>query len=480
MRRIAALPSVIISYFLYRGADAFLLPVVPNALQLRQHDASNHHHPRTVEGSIRSPPPRSPMERYSSPRREHESAKSSAQKDDDASSSSLIMQREAQELVLSFIATLNKEQGNLQQTMNFFHEESIEFIDSSFYKPVIGKEALVRRVEEYPTSLLHLNGTFHSFNVEGVATAMDTFSDEDVKVAVLYSYTRSHMQDDDSGSSSQKNGVTIYTIFEGKITTVFDVKEESSSGFELFEQVFGNNVVKKEVAKDEGFQHRQIVDAETTNVVSAFFKARNQRDLNATMGMLSDDCSLKSAGMHDWSQDKSVFNEALLSLPDAVTFQIDDLITPSPGMNSGEESVAIRWAIGVHGQRQRFSRGCSFFTVKDGRITAMIDIFESAKQEEFESGLGISPSGLNWLRDYGLGRTIADALVTLSLPSAIMENPTALATFAGLTRDRIHVEYGEHAGQFVDLFLPPDESKRRGLVFFVVSVFYPCVFLKRI
>ena len=389
-------------------------------------------------------------------------AKSSQLNDDNNASILFAMEGEAQELVLDFISTLNMERNHL--IFDFF-DDSIEFIDSSFHKPIIGKDALVRHAME--VGVLQVNGTFHSINVEGLATNVDSFCHDDVKVAVLYS-----TQDEEEGSL---NGITFYTVCERKITNLFDVKECSGGVDVDWENVLASTTVVKGGMGNKSLQNTRVNDNGDGNVVSAFFQARNQRDLSAMMGAISDECSLNIAERMDNRhrvKGKALFDvEALLSLPDAVTFQIDEMITSSSpsDTSAGEVSVAVRWVIGVRGQRQRFSRGCSFFTVKNARITSIIDICESAKQEEFKSGLGISPSRLNWLRDYGGGRAIVDAMVYLSLPSLIKQNPRALASFAGLTRDRVHLQYGEHKSQFIDLFVPHDESKRRGFVFFVVS-----------
>jgi len=72
-------------------------------------------------------------------------------------------------------------------------------------------------------------------------------------------------------------------------------------------------------------------------------------------------------------------------------------------------------------------------------------------------------------RDDGTFRSISDGIVTFSVPSLAVVNHEAAKRFVNLTRTRTTIKYGKYSGQFVDLFLPPDESKRRGLVFFVVS-----------
>jgi len=99
----------------------------------------------------------------------------------------------------------------------------------------------------------------------------------------------------------------------------------------------------------------------------------------------------------------------------------------------------------------------------------MIDISESAKQEKFSAGLGsLKPSFVNFIRDSGLGRVIADSLVVMSFPSILKSYPSAIPTFAVLTSRRTHLQYGDNSSQFIDLFLPQDDTKRRGLIYFVV------------
>lgn len=75
----------------------------------------------------------------------------------------------------------------------------------------------------------------------------------------------------------------------------------------------------------------------------------------------------------------------------------------------------------------------------------------------------------NVMRDSGVLRSIVDFLVTIGTPSLALENPEIVPRFLKLTMDCKPIRYGAETMQSIDMFMPPDNSKPRGLVFFVVS-----------
>ena len=72
-------------------------------------------------------------------------------------------------------------------------------------------------------------------------------------------------------------------------------------------------------------------------------------------------------------------------------------------------------------------------------------------------------------RDSGTFGTIADALVTCSIPMAAIANPQAAIQFLKLTKNLKRIYYGNHPSNYIDLFFPENctEEQCDGLLFFV-------------
>jgi hypothetical protein len=74
----------------------------------------------------------------------------------------------------------------------------------------------------------------------------------------------------------------------------------------------------------------------------------------------------------------------------------------------------------------------------------------------------------NFLRDSGLLRSIMDFLATIGAPSLAMDRPEIIPRFLHLAQNCIHIPYGPHRMQGIDMYLP-ETKQPRGLMFFVVS-----------
>eukprot|EP00978_Attheya_sp_CCMP212_P038313 scaffold188674_cov45-Attheya_sp.AAC.2 len=78
----------------------------------------------------------------------------------------------------------------------------------------------------------------------------------------------------------------------------------------------------------------------------------------------------------------------------------------------------------------------------------------------------------NHFRDSGSFRSLVDALVTVSIPTVAMTQPSAIPKFLRLSQNGKRFKYGSHPMQVMDLFAssPTTDSDRpfRGLLFFVV------------
>jgi len=373
----------------------------------------------------------------------------------------------SRDIVISFIDKLNTQFGTInpgsiashQSIVDEYFDETIEIIDTSYSLPKLGKEALRNDL----SSLFHVNGVYLSMAVKFVSISTDALCSEDIKVAVYYEYCN-----DNYGTISQSgNGITIYTVHKRKITQIFDVKDDGTFDIDSWRAEDMQKVKIPIKIQSEAF--RRVIQEGPANTIHRFIDARNKNSLDEVLSTLSADSVLKSLGMDDWGGKYcESFAQSLQVLPSKATIQVEDIVAHSAS-TIGITYAACRWVIAIDGQRQKFSRGCSFFCIENSSITFMIDISESAKQEKFSAGLGsFKPSFVNFVRDSGLGRVIADSLVVMSFPSILKSYPSAIPTFAVLTYRRTHLQYGVHSSQFIDLFLPRDDAKRRGLIFFVV------------
>ena len=418
---------------------------------------------------------------------------------------------EAKRVVLSFISALydepkgfsgkmdmsTKNNDNKVQTeyniMDYF-QETVEVTDTSYHKSIIGKHALIQHLQQRPKSVFYINNELPSMQVLSVtvgSSAGQIGGTTDVKVAVLYQYWTNGEEDDkgkgkgkvpnDEGSDAEvgedwdkQSGITFYTVSDGLISNVFDVKEGSKLDTsklkaEKFDpKKVANLQMVKETSEDLNLNLNPYA-----NLPMAFLEARNQRNLDDMMDMMADDCWAKGITMDDTlSRSKKVYALRLGQLTEGITFVTEEIVA---SMSSpGDLEVAVRWTMCLEDQQQTYHRGCTYFTVEDGLITSVMDILESSKQDEPPSRPGgFSVSRQNWLRDSGIAADLFDTLQASSFPSILKEHSKSgngSPEFAKLSLGRKKIKYGKHSSQFVDMFLPPDMDNRRGLVFFVVRV----------
>jgi hypothetical protein len=81
----------------------------------------------------------------------------------------------------------------------------------------------------------------------------------------------------------------------------------------------------------------------------------------------------------------------------------------------------------------------------------------------------------NFLRDSGLLRGIMDFAVTIGTPALALARPEIVPQFLQLTQDAIHIPYGTHQRQVIEMYLPESAKEPRGLVFFVVRTVFGTV-----
>lgn len=431
----------------------------------------------------------------------------------------------AQEVVSSFVASFYNTSRSDHRSMsdddddgddpsrynhpisNYF-DCAVEFIDTSFYKPIIGKNALIQQFNESPTSLLHINGTLP--DLRNVSYVVDGGGDvevtRDIKIAMLYEYeyspppaaattsftsisssssttsnkskvdTALPQQDGTAMIRSWRYGITLFTVSDGFLSQVFDVKGSANELDVSF--LRAENVPDMTQSNGGGTSGRAgIANAADSkvcddNLISIFLEARNKRDVAVLNNLMEEDCATNGFIVRSIMGRRSAYIEHLTGLPYGVTLETIDVV--STLSRNGTSKAAVRWIIAVNGQPQRYSRGCTYVALKNGHITFLVDILESVKQEGDIFGDGkLGPFGKNWLRDSGISGAVFDALMVSSFPGILQDNdPKAIFQFARLSARKNTVKYGEHPSQIMDLFLPDNFSERRGLLFFVVSYLF--------
>lgn len=97
---------------------------------------------------------------------------------------------------------------------------------------------------------------------------------------------------------------------------------------------------------------------------------------------------------------------------------------------------------------------------------AFAPLLKSNAPKNFQPKLALH----QFIRDSGLFATMMDAVLLLSLPAVVIQQPTVLADFWRMGSQRKRIVYGvESPKQVLDMYVPTEREHPRGLVFFVVS-----------
>ncbi len=310
----------------------------------------------------------------------------------------------AQNTIQSFISTLNKlgkddnDYENSKLLMDFF-DEDIVFTDTSFYKPVVGKNDLLRHFllfQETDRSPL----TIHSKRnvvIDEIAIELDKKDDsitnkdnnEMYKVFVQYHLEEysNNLDDEVAPILPDSTGMTLHSLRQGKINKVFDVLEPPSpkpgnSGLQLLKTVndlLGNN-------NDTEIPIPESSLSQNANYVERYFDAWNRRDMNSAINFFSDDLIIADTQYPTPFKGKDELEKHLLNVADCMPrsfeFKVDDFVVMSLNnkpFTSGEKNIGIQWHVESEGKELSFTRGTSFYTTdKNGLIRRGVDIPEPA------------------------------------------------------------------------------------------------------
>ena len=275
------------------------------------------------------------------------------------------------EVVETFIAYLNS-RSNPSEMMQLFGED-INFVDTSYYNPIRGKEDLLRHF--YLNTGSSPLSTFPSDSLETIVIddIVATSTEDNAKVCVMYHLEKAGEDIADS------TAITFYNLKEDQITQVFDVTEPSSpkpgdSGLKLLQSV-------SKLIGDESIVVKGERNDDAQSVVEQYFDAWNRRDMTDAVSLFAEDCSMRDLQYEDAFSGRDEFERHLLRvkdcLPSSFDFVIDDIaVTP--------QKVGVLWHVENSGNPLAFTRGCSFYTIDErtGLIKSGFEIPEKAPPKQ--------------------------------------------------------------------------------------------------
>ena len=280
-----------------------------------------------------------------------------------------------QQVVESFISSLNSRAD--PATIVEFFSDDVNFVDTSYYNPIVGKEQLLKHFYLHAgSSALSTFSKTTSFSaaaivVDDIVSVSDKLSDLS-KVCVMY-----HLADDKGKDVVDSTAITFYTITsDGKISSAFDVTEPKSpkpgdSGLKLLKTV--SNLIGDEsiVMKSDNINENE----QSVSAVEKYFEAWNARDMKRAVSQFTEDCSVRDLQYDNAFSNRDELEKHLLRckdcLPSSFNFVIDDIAITS-------QKAGVLWHVENNGEPLSFTRGCSFYTLRNGLIESGFDIPEKA------------------------------------------------------------------------------------------------------
>ena len=383
-----------------------------------------------------------------------------------------------------------------KELIDRYFDKYIEYTDTSLYKSICGQENLLRKFEEESNKKLLFSCDDNSkVSLIDMMISFDEINHNKAKVFLLYDGHR----DPDSTTKNEEDtnhnyhvehsilGMTVMNIENDKITTLFNVKRALDCDFmclkgESHEEVTNTILDDNE---EKYLMHSSDDKVERAKmVITEFFDARNNFDLQKFMNFMASDCTLECVSANnevgrlrkDYLSLSTYFQKLTSSSPpSSPSFIIDDIFVSTTNPCQNEVKIGVEWHIEVNGEITRFQRGCSLYTVNVNNlfITRGIDIMESTKEENSDAEKVrniLNPWWQNRLRDSGIGRFVADSLVKFSLPAIVSDDSTILSNFLALNKIKKELSYGKHKSQTMDLFFPDNRNKIKGVAFFMVRL----------
>ncbi|KAL7442675.1 hypothetical protein ACHAXH_009855 [Discostella pseudostelligera] len=323
-----------------------------------------------------------------------------------------------EQLIQSYIASINSREEPNTIVQRYFHY-NVTFIDTSFYNPIIGKEALTKHLylhagssalSTFPTCTTKRESTRDvSIVIDDIVLSSESsssdssffpFSEKEIgnseakeadvrtsKVCVLYHLEATTTTTTSSAATEETTinsdgseetytipdtcAITFYHLQNGKIVRVFDVTEPPSpkpedGGLRLLKAAA--NVMKLSTTLDNGIsgdgtgeedEDQMKKNDAPRSIIEQYFTAWNRRNIADASLLFATDCIMK-----DMQYDTAFFGREDLTkhllrvkdcLPSSFNFVVDDIVSTS-------NKAGALWHVENNGSPLAFTRGCSFYT----------------------------------------------------------------------------------------------------------------------
>ncbi|KAL3943274.1 MAG: hypothetical protein SGBAC_002645 [Bacillariaceae sp.] len=241
--------------------------------------------------------------------------------------------------------------------------EHIEFIDTDFPSAFEGKEELEKVLRLASSASIGAE----RFIFDEVAVDKNKN-----KVGIQF-----HMESADEQRG--KIGCAFFKLDEssGLIKEVFVFREHAKSGEINLKILRGASQIIA-LAQDETEEIQTTgaaAPAGTLSLPEQYFQAWNDRDVSRACSVFADDVEYDDTQFPAPFVGREKLDAHLTTcaecLPPSLTFVVDDIV-------DGGEKFMARWHAENNGDAMPFSRGCSFYSIKGGKITRGLDVVEPA------------------------------------------------------------------------------------------------------
>ena len=269
------------------------------------------------------------------------------------------------QVVMSFVDALNDAQTQTAELLEYF-TEYVNYVDTAYYNPIIGKEALFKHW------LLHTNSSpLSTYDSNKRQVKIDDIVSTPDKVCVMY-----HLSTVGGEKISDSTHITFYYLHDGKIAKLFDVAEPASpkpgdSGLNLLKTVSSLIGDESIVITSEN------TESDANSVVEQYFEAWNKRDMKKAISLFTPNCQMRDLQYDDAFSGRDEFEKHLLRVKDCLplsfAFVVDDIAAT-------KSKAGVLWHVENNGDPLAFTRGCSFYNIdeKSGLIESGFEIPEKA------------------------------------------------------------------------------------------------------
>eukprot|EP00584_Thalassiosira_punctigera_P023426 CAMPEP_0172567908 /NCGR_PEP_ID=MMETSP1067-20121228/117719_1 /TAXON_ID=265564 ORGANISM="Thalassiosira punctigera, Strain Tpunct2005C2" /NCGR_SAMPLE_ID=MMETSP1067 /ASSEMBLY_ACC=CAM_ASM_000444 /LENGTH=582 /DNA_ID=CAMNT_0013359365 /DNA_START=103 /DNA_END=1851 /DNA_ORIENTATION=+ len=279
----------------------------------------------------------------------------------------------AEEVVTSFLSAINSRDDPSDIVERYFADE-INYVDTSYYNPIEGKEALRKHLYLHAGSSSLSTLTADSSEVVVVDDIVSaSSSDEKASVCVMY-----HMATEGGDDVLDTTAISFYNLRGSKISKVLDVTEPTSpkpgdSGLKLLKSV------SKLIGDETILVKRgdEVAGIPSVSVVENYFDAWNRRDMVDATLCFDENCIMRDLQYDDALRGRDEVEQHLLRvkdcLPSTFNFVVDDIAVAS-------NKAGVVWHVENNQDPLAFTRGCSFYTIdeRSGLIKSGFEIPEKA------------------------------------------------------------------------------------------------------